>query len=300
MIGKELESFIFTKHPELKSHFPFSKITSLKDKTIVISGASRGIGLAIAKKAALDGANIAILSKSVSENPKLQGTIYTAAKEIEFLGGKALPIQCDVRFEKDVKEAIELVVKTFNGIDILINNASAIYLSNTIDTDMKKYTLMQDIIAKGTFLLTKYCAPYLIKSSNPHILNITQLPNFTSEKMSRNLAYNVAKQSVCLMTLGWSKEFSKYGVGVNGLWPLTGIATAPIKNLFGGNEGMKFCRTEDIMADSAYIVLTSDSKKTNGNFFYDEQVLRSIGINDFSKYKYDQTTSEEAIYKAKL
>lgn len=290
---------ISSKYPQLTVPFPFpSQTISLFRKTIVISGASRGIGLSIAKKCALEKANIVILAKSVVENPKLAGTIFSAEKEIKELGGDVLSVKCDVRFESEVKAAIEKVVEKYGGVDILVNNASAIYLKGTGETEMKRFELMHDIIVKGAFLMVKHCLPYLKKAENPHIINITQL--FNPSNLSRNTAYNLSKQSLCLLTIGWSKEFKDFGIGVNGLWPLTGIASAPIRNLFGGQDALKLCRTEDIMGDAALILMKKDSKQVTGNFFLDEQVLRSVGVKDFRKYRYDQSIEEKLIYEAKL
>jgi citronellol/citronellal dehydrogenase len=261
----------------------FKKIGSLKGKTIVVSGGSRGIGLAIVKRAAKDGANVSILAKTAEVHPKLEGTIYTAASEIEKLGGKALPIQCDIRYEDQVKKAIELTVQKFGGIDILINNASAISLTPTLDTDMKKYDLMHQINTRGTFLLSKTCIPYLLKSSNPHILNLSPPLSMQAKWFSMHLAYTMAKYGMSMSVLGMSEEF-KGKIGVNALWPRTAIATAAVKFALGGDQAIQRSRTDEIMADSAYIILTSCSKSTTGNFFIDDEV---IGPQLLNKYNVD-------------
>jgi citronellol/citronellal dehydrogenase len=275
-VNKNIEAFDF----EFKSN--------LKGKTIFITGASRGIGLAIALRAAQDGANIAIVAKTITEQKNLPGTIHTAAEEIKKAGGKALPIQCDIRDEKSVKAAVELTVKTFGGIDILINNASAINLSGTLETDMKRYDLMQSINTRGTFLCSKYCIPHLKKSDNPHILTLSPPVSLISERWFKDhTAYSIAKFGMSLCVLGMSGEFKSDGIGINALWPRTTIATAAVNNLLGGETLMKISRTPEIIADSAHVILTSDSKKTTGNFFIDDEVLASAGVTDFSKYNYD-------------
>ena len=277
-----------------------SKQKRLLGKVIVITGGSRGIGLAIAKKLSLAGAHIAILGKTVIENEKLPGTIYTAAKEIEQLGGKALPLQCDVRDEKSVKLSINKIIETFGQIDILINNASAIYLKSTLETDMKKYDLIHNIVIRGTFMVTKYCLPYLIKSSTPAILNITQPLDIQPKRFAKNIGYNMAKQMVAMCTIGWAEEFKSYGIAVNGLWPLTGIATSAVKNLFGGDAALKYCRKETIMADAAYILLININKENTGKFYIDEDVLKSIGVTNFDQYKFDPDIKDDDIKSAKL
>ena len=261
----------------------FEKIGDLKGKTIVISGGSRGIGLAIARRAAKDGANIAILAKTAEAHPKLEGTIYTAAAEIEKLGGKALPIQCDIRFEDQVKSAIAQTVAKFGGIDILINNASAISITNTLETDMKRYDLMHHINTRGTFLLSKTCIPHLLKSSNPHILNLSPPLSMNPKWFGMHVAYTMAKYGMSMCVLGMSDEF-RGEIGVNALWPRTAIATAAVKFALGGDGVMQRSRTEEIMGDSAYVILTSSAKKTTGQFFIDDEVLGPI---DLKKYNVD-------------
>lgn len=239
----------------------------LKGKTIVISGGSRGIGLAIAKKCAADGANVAILAKTVEENPKLPGTIYTAAKEIEQAGGRALPLACDIRNDKAVEECIKKIVETFGGIDILLNNASAISLTGTEETSMKKYDLMHQINIRGTFLLSKLCLPYLKKSANPHILTLSPPMNMDQKWFSIHVAYTIAKYGMSMCVFGMADEFKPFGIAVNALWPRTAIATAAVNNMMGGDSSMRRSLSDRIMADSAYIILTSPSQKVTGNFF---------------------------------
>lgn len=270
----------------------FIKKNNLKNKTLFITGASRGIGLAIALRAAKDGANIVIVAKTVTEQKNLPGTIYSAAEEIKKAGGKALPIACDIRDEESVKKAVDLAVKTFGGIDILVNNASAINLFPTEELDMKKYDLMHNINTRGTFLCSKLCLPHLIKSTNPHILVLSPpLNQITEEKWFKDhVAYSIAKFGMTLCVLGMSAEFKKYNIAVNSLWPRTAIATAAVNNLLGGEAVMKISRTVDIMSDAAYVILTSDSTKTTGQYFVDDEVLASEGVTDFTKYNADRNS----------
>lgn len=269
----------------------FKKVGSLKGKTIVVSGGSRGIGLAIAKRAAKDGANIAILAKTAEVHPKLEGTIYTAAAEIEKLGGKALAIQCDIRFEDQVQSAINQTVAKFGGIDILINNASAISLTNTLGTDMKRYDLMHHINTRGTFLLSKTCIPHLLKAENPHILMLSPPLSMQAKWFGMHVAYTMAKYGMSMCVLGLSDEF-KGQIAVNALWPRTAIATAAVKYALGGDESMKRSRTDEIMADSAYVILTSCHKEKSGNFFIDDEVLGPV---DLKKYNVDPSIPLEDI-----
>lgn len=287
---REMETNTFSSNFAVKEN--------LKGKTILITGASRGIGLSIALKAAKDGANIVILAKTTEPNPKLPGTIYTAAREIENNGGKALPIKCDIRFEEEVKGAIDQAVKVFGGIDIVVNNASAIYLKGTAETDMKRFDLLFSLIVRGTFLVVKYCIPHLLRSKNPYILNITQPLDITPQRFSKHPAYNLAKQSMSIMVLGWAEEF-KEKIIVVGLWPATAIATAAL-NPFGGDEVKKYARKESVMGDSAYILLTCGDKNISGKTFFDEDVLKKSGVTDFSIYKFDPSVDEEDIKYAKL
>jgi len=255
----------------------------LAGKTLFISGASRGIGKAIALKAAKDGANVAIAAKTAQAHPKLPGTIYTAAEEIEAAGGKALPCIVDIRYEDQVKKAVEETVAKFGGIDILINNASAISLTGTLRTPMKTYDLMNQINARGTYLCTQACLPYLLKSKNPHVLNISPPLNMQQKWFQGHVAYTMAKYGMSMCVLGMSEEFRDDKVAVNALWPRTAIWTAAMAML-GGGEVKEECRTVDIMSDAAYLVLTKDSGSYTGNFAIDDEVLYDAGITDLEKY----------------
>lgn len=257
---------------------------TLKGKTLFITGASRGIGLAIALRAAKDGANIVVAAKSAEPHPKLEGTIYTAAEEIEAAGGKALPCVVDVRSEENVKEAVAKAVETFGGIDILVNNASAIALKSTPQTAMSRYDLMHQVNARGTFLCSKTCLPHLRESDNPHILNISPPLNMEEKWFAPHVAYTMAKYGMSLCVLGMAGEFKPFGIGVNALWPRTAIATAAVKNVLGGDDMMKLCRAPEIMSDSAYEIFTRNAKDCTGNFFVDDEVLESIGVSDLSQY----------------
>jgi len=257
---------------------------TLNGKTVFISGGSRGIGLAIALRAARDGANVTIAAKTAEPHPKLPGTIYTSAEEIEAAGGKALPVLCDIREEAQVADAVEKTVARFGGIDICINNASAIQLSGTLDTDMKRYDLMNQINARGTFLVSKMCIPHLKKAANPHILNLSPPLDMAAKWFKNHVAYTMAKFGMSMCTLGMSAEFAKEGIAVNSLWPLTAIDTAAIRNLLGGPAVASMSRLPDIMADAAHAILTRPSRECTGNFFIDELVLREAGVTDFSVY----------------
>ena len=257
---------------------------SLKNKTLFISGGSRGIGLAIALKAARDGANVVIAAKTAEPHPKLPGTIYTAAEEIEAAGGNALPVICDIRHEDEVMEAVERAVGNFGGIDICINNASAISLTPTPMTDMKRFDLMHQVNTRGTFLVSKTCLPHLKKATNPHILNLAPPLDMSPKWFGGHVAYTMAKYGMSMCTLGMSAEFAKIGVAVNSLWPLTAIDTAAVRNLLGGDAVAKMSRTPEILADAAHAVLTLDSRECTGNFFIDELVLMEEGVSDFAQY----------------
>tara|TARA_Y200000002_G_scaffold181714_1_gene149948 strand:+ start:1105 stop:1965 length:861 start_codon:yes stop_codon:yes gene_type:complete len=259
-------------------------MSNLTNKTLFISGASRGIGLAIAKRAAQDGANIILAAKTAEPHPKLPGTIYTAADEIEEAGGKAFPVLCDVRYEDQLETAVKNGADHFGGIDICVNNASAIQLTNTLQTDMKRYDLMNQINARGTFLTSKKCIPYLLKSENPHILNLSPPLDMSSKWFSNHVAYSIAKFGMSLCVLGMAEEFKEKGIAVNALWPRTAIATAAVKNILGGDELVKVSRTPEIMADAAHVILTKDSKEFTGNFCIDDNLLADNGVTDFSKY----------------
>jgi citronellol/citronellal dehydrogenase len=260
---------------------------SLRSKTLFITGASRGIGLAIAKRAARDGANVAIVAKSVVENPRIPGTIYTAAAEIETHGGKALALPCDIRFDDQVAAAVDKTVETFGGIDILVNNASAIDLRGVDLLDMKRFDLMHQINARGTYLCCKLALPHLRKAENPHILTLSPPLDLDPKWFAPNLAYTIAKYGMSLVTLGLARELAREGVAVNSLWPETAIATAAVGNLLGGEEIIKRSRKPEIVADAAHAVLTRPSRACTGNFLIDVQVLAQEGITDFTPYAVD-------------
>ena len=259
---------------------------NLKGKTIFISGASRGIGLAIVKRAAVDGANIVIAAKSAEPNPKLPGTIFSAAREIEAVGGRALPIQCDIREELQVMEAVKKTVEAFGGIDILVNNASAINLTPTDATPIKRFDLMFGVNVRGTFLCTQACLPYLKKSAeakrNPHVLTLSPPLNMDARWFAPHVAYTMAKYGMSMCVLGHAEEFKRHGIAVNALWPRTVIQTAALAMIPGVKP--EHCRTPEIMADAAYAVLTSDAGTTTGNFFIDDEVLARAGVTDLGRY----------------
>jgi citronellol/citronellal dehydrogenase len=257
---------------------------SFKNKTVFITGASRGIGKAIALRLAQEEANIVVAAKSVEENPKLGGTIFTAAKEIENAGGRALAVQCDIRFEDQINEAVEQAVKAFGGIDILINNASAISLTPVEKTDMKAFNLMYDINVKGTFFVSKACIPFLKKGTNAHILNLSPPINMDKKWLASHLAYTMSKYNMTMIALGLSEELKKYHIAANCLWPKTTIATAAVRNLLGGEALMQMSRTPEIIADSTFYILQRASAECTGNTFIDEEVLAEEGITDLEKY----------------
>lgn len=248
-----------------------------------ITGASRGIGLAIGLRAARDGANIVIAAKTAEAHPSLPGTIFSAAKEIEEAGGRALPLVVDIRFEDQIEAAVSKAVTHFGGIDILINNASAISLTDTPSTPGKKYDLMNGINARGTYLTTRACIPHLQKRGG-HVINLSPPLSLKPKWFEHHTAYTIAKYGMSMCVLGHSAELRKSGVAVNGLWPLTTIATAAVKNLLGGDEMMAQSRTPEIMADAAHVILTSDPARVSGNLFIDEEVLRAAGVTEFDKY----------------
>jgi len=257
---------------------------SLKGKTLFISGGSRGIGLAIALRAAQDGANVTIAAKTAEPHPKLPGTIYTAAEAIEKAGGQALPVLCDIREEGQVAEAVAKTVEKFGGIDICVNNASAIQLTGTLETDMKRYDLMHHINTRGTFLVSKTCIPHLKSAANPHVLNLAPPLDMKAKWFKNHVAYTMAKFGMSMCTLGMSAEFARDGIAVNSLWPLTAIDTSAVRNLLGGEAMASMSRSPEIMADAAYVVFNRPSREATGNFYIDEEVLRAEGVTDFSKY----------------
>jgi citronellol/citronellal dehydrogenase len=257
---------------------------TLHRKTLFISGASRGIGLAIAVRTARDGANVAIAAKTAEPHAKLPGTIHTAAADIEAAGGRALPLVCDIRNEEDVRRAVDETVATFGGIDICVNNASAIALTGTLQTDMKRYDLMNGVNARGTFLCSKLALPHLLEAANPHILNIAPPLDLDPKWFAGHTAYTLAKYGMSLCTLGMAAEFRPQGVAVNSLWPLTTIDTAAIRFALGGTSMAQTSRTPEIMADAAHAILTRTARACSGNFFIDEEVLRAEGVTDFSCY----------------
>ena len=263
-------------------------MSSLKGKTLFITGASRGIGKAIALRAARDGANIVIAAKTTDPHPKLPGTIYSAAEEVEAAGGQALPLLVDIREEEGVKTAVAEAVAKFGGLDILVNNASAINISGTLETPMKRYDLMHQVNARGTFLCSQACLPELLKAENPHILMLSPPLNMSEKWFAPHVAYTMAKYGMSLCVLGMAGEF-RGRVGVNALWPRTIIATAALAML-GEGEGLisaRNGRTPEIVADAAHVILTRDGKVTTGNFFIDDEVLASAGVTDLSGYAVD-------------
>ncbi len=257
---------------------------SLAGKTLFITGASRGIGEAIALRAARDGANVVIAAKTVEAQPNLPGTIFSAAEAVEAAGGHALAMQVDIRFEDQVQAAVDAAVATFGGIDILINNASAIQLTGTLETSMKRFDLMHQINTRGTFLVSKLCLPHLLQAEHPHILNLSPPLNMAPHWFGNHVAYTMAKYGMSLCVLGMADEFKDRGVSVNALWPKTAIATAAVKNLLGGDEVMQASRKPDIMADAAYAILTRGRGELTGRFLVDEDVLREAGVEDFEPY----------------
>lgn len=259
----------------------------LKGKTLFITGASRGIGLAIALKAARDGANIAIAAKTDQPHPKLEGTIHTAAIEIEKAGGRALPLICDVRDEAQVSEAIEKCASAFGGIDIVVNNASAIQLTKTPETDMRRFDLMHQVNARATFMVSKYAIPHLARSANPHILVLSPPLDMQEKWFAPATAYAMSKYGMSLVVLGLAGELRGQGIAVNALWPRTTIATAAIRNIVGGDRMMAMSRTPDILADAAYRIFQKPSKTFTGNFLIDDTFLSSEGVTDFDRYRAD-------------
>jgi citronellol/citronellal dehydrogenase len=262
-------------------------MTSLKGKTLFVSGGSRGIGLAIALRAARDGANVAIAAKTAEPQPRLKGTIYTAADEIRAAGGKALPVVCDIRNEAQVIAAVDKTVAEFGGIDICVNNASAISLTDSQATDMKRFDLMMGINTRGTFMVSKYCIPHLKKSENPHILMLSPPLDMKTKWFEHSTAYTMAKFGMSLCVLGLSGELRDAGVAVNALWPRTTIATAAVGNLLGGDAMMRASRKPEILADAAHLIFTKPSREFTGQFCIDDKLLYANGVRDFEPYRVD-------------
>jgi len=258
-------------------------MASLEGKVLFITGASRGIGKAIALRAAKDGARIVIAAKTAEPHPKLPGTIYSAAEEIEAAGGKALPLMVDIRYEEQLKDAVKQAVERFGGIDILVNNASAISLTGTLETPMKKFDLMFGVNVRGTYATTQACLPELLKAKNPHVLMLSPPLSMKPKWFQNHVAYTMAKYGMSMCVFGMAEEFREQGVAFNALWPRTTIATAAV-NMLGGQEMMEASRTPEIMSDAAHAILTRDSRSCTGNFFLDEDLLRESGVTDFAKY----------------
>ena len=259
---------------------------NFKNKTIIMSGGSRGVGLEIAKALGKDGANIVILAKTTEPHPTLPGTIFTAAEEIEEVGGTVLPVVCDIRFEEQVETAVAQAVEKFGGIDICINNASAIHLSDTLNTPMKRYDLMHNINVRGTFMLSQKCIPHLKKGTNPHILTLSPPIDIDRKWFGLTLAYTTAKYGMSLVAHGLAEELQKYNIASNCLWPRTSLDTAAVRNVIG-SELIKGSRKPSIYADAAYAVLKRDSSTCTGNFFLDQDVLEEEGVTDFDQYAID-------------
>lgn len=258
----------------------------LKDKTLFISGASRGIGLAIALRAAADGANVAIAAKTDKPHPKLPGTTHSAAEQIEAAGGQALPIVCDIRDEAQIEAAVKQTADHFGGIDICVNNASAISLTGTLDTPAKRYDLMHQVNGRGTYLVSRACIPYLKQAANPHVLMLSPPLDLQPKWFGPHVAYSMAKYNMSLCVLGMAAEFADDGIAFNALWPRTGIATAAI-DLIGGEELRNHCRTPAIMADAAHVMLTKPAREFTGQFCMDDRILADTGVTDFSAYAVD-------------
>lgn len=256
----------------------------LKGKTVLITGGSRGIGKAIALRLAKEGANIAIAAKTTEPHPKLEGTIFSAAAEIEALGVKALPLACDIRSEEQITEAVNKTVETFGGIDILVNNASAINLMPTEQTEPKRFDLMHDIQIRGSFFMCRACIPHLKKSGNAHILHLSPPINLNPKWLAQHLAYTISKYGMSMIVMGLAEELKEYKIAANALWPKTTIATAAVQNLLGGDFLIQMSRTPEIVAEAAYHIIKQEASTCTGNFFIDEEVLAREGITDLEKY----------------
>ena len=257
---------------------------NLAGKTLFITGASRGIGKAIAMRAAADGANIVVVAKTIEPHPKLPGTIYSAVEEIQAAGGQALAVQTDIRFEDQVEQAVQQATETCGGIDIEINNASAIFLAGTAETPIKRFDLMHTVNTRGTFLVTQKCLPALLAADNPHVLNISPPLSFEARWFAPHVAYTMAKFGMSMCVLGMAEELRSKGVAVNALWPRTVISTAAVQNLLGGDEMIRCCRKPAIMADAAHAILVRESRECSGQFFVDDEVLAEEGITDLDQY----------------
>ena len=266
----------------------------LEGKTIFMSGGSRGVGLAIARRVARDGANVALIAKSAEEQPNLPGTIYRAADEIGEAGGLALPIVGDIRDAEAVGDAVERAVEEFGGIDIVVNNASAINLSGTEELQVKRYDLMQNINVRGTFVVTKACILHLKRADNPHVLTLSPPLNLDPRWFGAHVGYTISKYNMSMLTLGWTEEFREEGIAFNSLWPRTMIATAAVQNLLGGEEAMAQSRTPEVVADAAHAIVARPSRECTGNFFIDDEVLAEEGVTDLERYRADPEGGELA------
>jgi citronellol/citronellal dehydrogenase len=266
-------------------------VSDLSGRTMFMSGGSRGIGLAIALRAARDGANVALIAKTTEPHPKLEGTIYTAAEQIEQAGGKALPLPGDIRNEDQVLDAVAKTVERFGGIDIVVNNASAIQIEGSETLPMKRYDLMQNINTRGTFLVSRACVPHLKQGTNPHVLTLSPPLNMKPHWFQHHLAYTIAKYGMSMCTLGMAAEYADDGIAFNSLWPRTIIATAAVQNLLGGDEAMARSRRPEILADAAHAIVVRDSRSATGNFYIDDEVLAEEGITDLSEYTYGDGSS---------
>jgi citronellol/citronellal dehydrogenase len=270
-------------------------MTTLHGKTLLISGASRGVGLAIALRAAQDSANVCILAKTAVPDPRLDGTIYTAAEAIEAAGGQALPVLGDIRSDVDVARAVKQCAERFGGIDICINNASAINIAGTLDLSMKGYDLMQDINVRGSFLLTKMCLPHLLEAENPHVLMLSPPLNFDIKWLREHIANTVAKYSMSMWVLGMAEEFRDRHVAFNGLWPRTYVATAAVRNMLGGDASLARSRRPEIVGDAAHAILVRPAHECTANLFIDDDVLRAEGVTDFAQYRYGDAREEDLL-----
>ncbi|MCW2998610.1 MAG: NAD(P)-dependent oxidoreductase [Solirubrobacterales bacterium] len=274
---------------------PMTSTPSLAGRTMFISGASRGIGLAIALRVAADGGNVCLMAKTDKPDPRLEGTVHTAAAEIEAAGGQALGIVGDIRDEASVDAAVAACVERFGGVDICVNNASAIALMGTLDLPMKRYDLMQDINTRGTYVVSRACLPHLVKGTNPHILTLSPPLSYDPKWFGAHVGYTIAKYGMSMCALGFAEEFREQGVASNALWPRTMIATAAVQNLLGGDEAMSRSRSPQIMADAAHAIFTTDSRQLTGRLLIDDEVLRDNGISDMSVYLQGDAREEDLI-----